>query len=64
MPKVKTHKTTAKRIWKSGSGKLMRRKAGRSHHRGRKSSKQLLGRGATHDVPDQNPRIAELIPYK
>ena len=65
MPKkVKTHKATAKRVWKTGSGKLMRRKAGRSHHQGRKAKRQLLRRGTAMGVPERNPRIRELIPYK
>lgn len=61
--KLKTHKGTAKRIWKTGSGKLLRRQAGRSHHRGRKNVKQSLRRGWDSPVPAQNPRIEELIPY-
>lgn len=64
MPKrVKTHKATAKRLWKSGAGKLMRRRAGRSHHQGRKAKRQLLRRGASVAAPVSNPRVAELIPY-
>ena len=31
MPKIKTHRGAAKRIRITGSGKLMRRKANRSH---------------------------------
>lgn len=61
--KLKTHKGTAKRIWKTGSGRLLRRKAARSHHRGRKGAKQLLGRGRDLAVPEKNPRVEELIPY-
>lgn len=61
--KLKTHKGTAKRIWKTGSGKLLRRHAARSHHRGRKNVKQLLRRGKIDSVPQTNPRIEELIPY-
>lgn len=64
MGKMKTHKGTAKRIWKSGGSKLMRRHAGRSHNRGRKNAKQGSGRGETRGVPRENPRISELIPYK
>ncbi len=33
MPKMKTHRATAKRIKVTGSGKLMRRRAGRGHYR-------------------------------
>lgn len=64
MPKLKTHKGTAKRIWKTGSGKLKHRHAMRSHHRGRKNVKQSLRRKNVDTVPVENPRIAELIPYR
>ena len=64
MPKLKTHKGTAKRIWKTGTGKLQRRHAARSHHRGRKNVKQALRRGLEELVPRENPRIAELLPYQ
>ncbi|TSA45541.1 50S ribosomal protein L35 [bacterium] len=63
MPKLKTHKGTSKRIWKTGSGKLRRRKAGRDHFRGHKSAKQRLGRGVSVSMPAQNPRVGELLPY-
>lgn len=33
MPKQKSHRGLTKRIKKTGSGKLMRRKAGRGHYR-------------------------------
>ncbi len=33
MPKQKSHRGLSKRIKKTGSGKLMRRKAGRGHYR-------------------------------
>ena len=63
MYKLKTHKGAAKRIWKTGAGKLMRRRAARSHHRARKNAKQGLGRGSDDAVAESNPRISELIPY-
>lgn len=63
MKKLKTHKGTVKRVWKTGSGKLLRRRAARSHHRGRKSAKQSLRRGTAVEVPQKNPRVKELIPY-
>lgn len=63
--KLKTHKSTTKRVWKTGSGKLMRRKANRSHFRGHKSAKQKSGRrGVSMGIPEKNPRVAELLPYK
>lgn len=39
MPKIKTHKTTAKRFKVTGSGKLRRRKSRASHLRRRKSKR-------------------------
>ena len=46
MPKMKTHRGAAKRIKVTGSGKLMRRKANRSHLLEKKSSRRTrrLGR--------------------
>lgn len=40
MPKMKTHKGTAKRFKVSGSGKLMRRRACQSHILEKKSPKR------------------------
>ena len=40
MPKMKTHKGTAKRYRKSGSGKWLRPKAWRGHHLQIKSSRR------------------------
>ena len=39
MPKIKTHKATAKRFKVTGSGKLRRRKQGGSHLRRKKSKR-------------------------
>jgi ribosomal protein L35 len=64
MGKLKTHKGTAKRIWKTGSGKLMHRHAARSHHRARKTVNQGLHRGQAENVAQSNPRVSELIPYQ
>ncbi len=41
MPKIKTHKTTAKRFKITGSGKILRRKQGGGHLR-RKKSKRVI----------------------
>lgn len=49
MPKMKTHKATAKRFKITGSGKLRRRKQGSSHLR-RKKSKRVL-RSLDKDEP-------------
>lgn len=40
MPKIKTHKGTAKRYARSGSGKWLRGKAWRGHHLQIKSSRR------------------------
>ena len=39
MPKMKTHKSTAKRFKVTGTGKLMRTKIGKSHLRRNKSKR-------------------------
>jgi large subunit ribosomal protein L35 len=39
VPKLKTHKATARRMQVSGSGKLMRTRQGKSHLRRNKSSR-------------------------
>jgi large subunit ribosomal protein L35 len=49
MPKMKTHKATAKRFKITGRGKLRRRKQRRSHLR-RKKSKRVL-RTFSEDLP-------------
>lgn len=49
MPKMKTHKTTAKRFKVTGSGKLRRRKGHASHLRRRKSKRAK--RELRQDVP-------------
>ncbi|HSP46767.1 MAG TPA: 50S ribosomal protein L35 [Clostridiaceae bacterium] len=40
MPKMKTHRATAKRIRKTGTGKYKRAKAGKSHILTKKSQKR------------------------
>ncbi|MCI9129270.1 MAG: 50S ribosomal protein L35 [Eggerthellaceae bacterium] len=41
MPKMKTHRGTAKRFRVTGSGKIMRAKAFRSHIKAKKSPKRI-----------------------
>lgn len=48
MPKQKSHRGLTKRIKKTGSGKLMRRQAGRGHYRlakGKNRFRRLDGAG-------------------
>ena len=43
MPKMKTHKGTAKRFRRTGSGKIMRAKAFKSHILTKKTTKRKRG---------------------
>ncbi len=65
MPKIKTHKSTAKRFRVTGKGKLMRTKVGKSHLR-RNKSKRVRGMfDEMHEVKSgaTKKRIAKLAPY-
>lgn len=65
MPKIKTHKATAKRFRYTGSGKLVRTKGGKSHLRRRKSERTKRLFSEMLEVPEiaQRRRIAKLAPY-
>lgn len=65
MPKIKTHKIAAKRFQYSGSGKLMRTKAGKSHFRRKKSKRVKRMFAEMYEVtsPGVRKRIRRLIPY-
>ena len=65
MPKIKTHKATAKRFQYSGSGKLMRTKIGKSHHRRKKSARAKRMYDEMHVVTDTAmiKRVRKLAPY-
>jgi large subunit ribosomal protein L35 len=65
--KLKTHKATAKRFRKSGSGKIMRTKGRQSHLRRRKSKRvkrmfvrmhEVQGRGIKKRVKRLAPNLA------
>ncbi|MHB1133870.1 MAG: 50S ribosomal protein L35 [Chloroflexota bacterium] len=64
MPKLKTHKGTAKRIRVTGTGKLLRMKGLRSHLRRNKARrvKALFDEMIPVAKADQE-RIRKLIPY-
>ncbi len=57
MPKMKTHKGTAKRFRITKNGKLMRMKQGRSHLR-RKKRKVSEYR---HAIPSDNKPLKDLV---
>ncbi|MFW6022220.1 MAG: 50S ribosomal protein L35 [Halanaerobiaceae bacterium] len=65
MPKIKTHKGIAKRVKKTGSGKLKRKKAFHSHILTKKSGnrKRDLRQDALIDETYEK-KYKQLIPYK
>jgi large subunit ribosomal protein L35 len=65
MPKIKTHKATAKRFRYTGSGKLLRTKIGKSHLRRKKSRrvKVLFDKMIEIESSGSKKRIKRLAPY-
>jgi large subunit ribosomal protein L20 len=65
MPKIKTHKATAKRFKYTGSGKLMRTKIGKSHLRRKKNKRVKVLFDSMLEVksPGTRKRVQKLIPY-
>lgn len=64
MPKLKTHRGLAKRIKISGSGKYLRRKAGKSHLLSGKSRKRKRNLKKTVVVDSTNVKaVKKLLPY-
>jgi len=63
MPKMKTHRGSAKRFKRTGTGKIKRFKAFRSHLTGKKSPKRVrsLRKGTLVSKGDQK-RINTMIP--
>lgn len=64
MPKMKTHKSGAKRYKVSGTGKLMRAQAGRGHLNAKKTSRRK--RALDHPVELHPSNVAKLqlqLPY-
>ncbi len=64
MPKIKTHKGTAKRFKVTGTGKVLQMKGLRSHLRMKKTprSKRLFSKMVATD-PTNVRRVKTLIPY-
>lgn len=65
MPKLKTHRGAAKRLKVTGSGKVVRAKAFKSHILGKKSSKRK--RNLRHDTvvsAADRGRMQRLLPYQ
>jgi large subunit ribosomal protein L35 len=64
MPKMKTHKATARRMQVSGSGQLMRTRHGKSHLRRNRSARAKREYDEMHLVANVDaPRVKRLIPY-
>ncbi len=64
MPKLKTHKGTAKRIGVTGTGKLVRMKGLRSHLRRNKSKRaKRLFDEMIPVAPAYREKVRNLIPY-
>lgn len=65
MPKIKTHKSTAKRFKYSGTGKLMRMRQGKGHLRRKKSPKVKATYSYTHVTENigARRRVKRLAPY-
>jgi large subunit ribosomal protein L35 len=65
LPKIKTHKATAKRFKYSGRGKLLRTQGGKSHLRRRKSKRVKRLFDEMHEVATQGDikRVKRLAPY-
>lgn len=64
VPKIKTHKSTARRMQLSGTGKLMRTRQGKSHLRRNKSKRAARDYDEMHVInPADEKRIRRLIPY-
>jgi large subunit ribosomal protein L35 len=64
MPKMKTHKATARRFKVTGNGKLMRTKIGKSHLRRKKSKRVLRKFDEFMEVEDKASvkRVRKLAP--
>ncbi|HHY07725.1 MAG: 50S ribosomal protein L35 [Lawsonella sp.] len=61
MPKQKTHKGTAKRFKKTGSGKLRREKAGKRHLLEHKSSRRTRRLSGSTDVAAADVKRVERL---
>lgn len=64
MPKIKTHKATAKRFKKTSTGKVMKRTSGQNHFNARENGK--VGRNKKSDVvvsTSLNRHMAIALPH-
>ena len=62
MPKAKTHSGASKRFRKTGTGKIVRQKAGKRHLLEHKASKRTLRLdGRTTVAPSDAKRVAKML---
>jgi large subunit ribosomal protein L35 len=62
MPKNKTHRGTAKRVKLSGTGKLLRQRAGKRHLLEKKPSRVTRRMdGVTEVAPQDSKRVRKLL---
>ena len=65
MPKMKTHRASAKRFRVTGSGLIIKNKAGRRHDLGKKTSKRKRSMRKADVVAKADAKVVrQLIPYK
>jgi large subunit ribosomal protein L35 len=65
VPKIKTHKATAKRFRRTGTGKLVAMHQGRGHLRRRKAPRTLLKYREVKvvEATSADKRVQQLAPY-
>lgn len=65
MPKIKTHKSTAKRFRRTGTGKLVAMHQGRGHLRRRKAKRTLFKYRQIEvlETGSAEKRVQQLAPY-
>jgi len=61
MSKMKTNKRIAKTFWKTGSGKLMRRKSGQAHFNARETGNTTKNKRRDLVMHKSNQKLAALI---
>ncbi|WP_088891907.1 50S ribosomal protein L35 [Leptolyngbya ohadii] len=64
MPKLKTRKAAAKRFQRSGSGKIMRRKAFKNHllqHKSSNRKRRITGLAVVNERDAENVEL--MLPY-
>ena len=65
MPKMKTYRASAKRFRVTGSGLIIKNKAGRRHDLGKKTSKRKRNMRKADVVAKADAKVVrQLIPYK